>query len=194
MSTCLSAIALGANLGDPIAAFAQAVKQITALPATHLIAHSSFYQSAALGPRQADYINTAILVKTGLPALQLLQSLQAIEDNLGRRRDGVRWGPRPIDLDIITYGQSVINEPTLVIPHPEAYHRCFVLAPLVEICPQLVLPGYGVVTELLASCDSGTIKLIHNKPALVAESQPQADGDQNAQTGHEESTMADQHH
>lgn len=164
MTEWLSAIALGANLGDPISTFKQAVKQIAALPKTRIMSHSSFYRSAAQGPVQNDYINAAILIKTGLKHMQLLESLQAIEDCLGRRRNTVRWGPRLIDLDIITYGQSIVRESNLLIPHPLAHRRCFVLAPLAEIAPQLVLPGYGTVGELLPSCDSGTAAPIADRP------------------------------
>ena len=155
MSEPLSAIALGANLGDPVLSIKRAIQEIDALPSTHVKAHSSFYRSRAVGPAQANYTNAVVLIQTGLEALQLLVSLQSIEDHLGRRRSTVRWAPRPIDLDIITYGSLLINKPELIVPHPEAWHRCFVLAPLSEIDPQFVLPGHGMVGELLERCDTG---------------------------------------
>ena len=171
MAKQLSAIALGANLGKPTLTFNHALEKISALPATHIVARSSFYQSAAVGPAQDDYINAAILIRTSLHPLELLKSLQAIEDNLGRQREVERWGPRLIDLDIISYGQLAFDSSHLSIPHPHAYHRCFVLAPLAELAPQLVLPGYGIVSDLLASCDSGATRLLKTNCVLSGEPQ-----------------------
>jgi len=151
----LAAIALGANLGAPLVTLKRVVRLIARLPASQLLAESSAYRSRPLGPlMQPDYINKVVLLESCLAPLALLHSLQAIERRCGRRRgvrQGLRWGPRNIDLDIIAYGDKCITSKHLTIPHPAAHQRIFVLKPLAEIAPQLWLPGKGRVGELLAA-------------------------------------------
>ena len=150
----LAAIALGANLNAPEATIAQAIQYLKRLRATKLVACSSLYYSRPQGPSiQPDYVNMVVLVRTTLAPSVLLSCLQDIEKRLGRSRGvrpGLRWGPRTIDLDIIIYGNKVINTKRLTIPHKQAHKRSFVLHPLAEIGAQLVIPGKGTVSELLA--------------------------------------------
>ena len=151
----LAAVALGANLGSPITTLNQAARQLASLPATKLIAGSSLYRSYPLGPPiQPSYMNQVILIQTCLAPLALLHHLQDIERKFGRRqgvRQGLRWGPRNIDLDIISYANKSIRTKHLTIPHRCADKRLFVLKPLAEIAPQLTLPGKGRVSDLLAA-------------------------------------------
>ena len=163
----LAAIALGANLGSPIAALNAATKKVARLPASRLVACSSAYRSRPLGPRQQpDYINSVILIETCLAPIALLKYLQDIEQKFGRRRgvrQGLRWGPRNIDLDIIAYGNKSIRSKNLTVPHQSADKRLFVLKPLAEIAPQLSLPGKGKVCDLLAALgDDKTCQRISN--------------------------------
>ena len=148
-------IALGANLGSPIITLNRAIQKIADLPTSKLINCSSSYRSCPSGPSaQPDYINKVILVETCLAPLALLNRLQDIEQKFGRRRgvrQGLRWGPRNIDLDIISYGDKLICSKRLTIPHPLADSRLFVLKPLAEIAPQLTIPGKGKVCDLLAA-------------------------------------------
>jgi len=157
----LVAIALGANLGAPLVSLKRAGRRIAQLPASKLIAESSAYRSRPLGTvMQADYINKVVLIESCLAPLALLHSLQAIEQHCGRRRgvrQGLRWGPRNIDLDIIAYGNKRISSKALTIPHPSAAQRIFVLKPLAEIAPQLWLPGKGKVCDLLAALGDAQI-------------------------------------
>ena len=156
-----AAISLGANLGDAAACVTRALLLLGEIDHTQLHARSSLYRSVAVGPAgQPDYVNAAAVVTTTLVSLELLDALQKIEDRFGRDRRVERWGPRTLDLDIITYGAHEIAEERLTVPHPEAHHRCFVLAPLAEIAPALTLPGYGRVSTLLKRCDTGEVHRI----------------------------------
>ncbi|MDD9868724.1 MAG: 2-amino-4-hydroxy-6-hydroxymethyldihydropteridine diphosphokinase [Gammaproteobacteria bacterium] len=145
----LAAIAVGANLGRAHDNVARAMECVGALDATHLRARSSLYRSCAEGPPgQPDYINAVVLVETQLPPLALLDELQRLEQAFGRER-AERWGPRTLDLDVLTYGDEVIADRRLAVPHPRAHRRSFVLKPLAEIAPDLVVPGHGPVARLL---------------------------------------------
>jgi 2-amino-4-hydroxy-6-hydroxymethyldihydropteridine diphosphokinase len=148
-----AAIALGANLASPEAQVLGAFDEIARLPGTTLRARSSLYRTAPVGyAAQPAFINAAALVDTTLAPRALLDGLLAIERAHGRVRD-VPNGPRTLDLDIIAYGDAVLDEPGLAIPHPRAHERAFVLAPLAEIAPELRLPGHGLARECLAKCD-----------------------------------------
>lgn len=134
-------IALGSNLSNPKEQVHNAVKHIEKIPRTRVIAKSSLYKTPPLGPQnQPEYINQVICIETTLTAYALLQALLAIEIKMGRIRLE-RWGARIIDCDIILFGNEVINTPALTIPHPEMTKRSFVLFPLAEIAPHLVLPS-----------------------------------------------------
>ncbi|MBT8148713.1 MAG: 2-amino-4-hydroxy-6-hydroxymethyldihydropteridine diphosphokinase [Gammaproteobacteria bacterium] len=152
-----SYIGLGSNLDQPAQQLLQAFEQLAELPGSQLCSRSSLYRSAPLGPApQDDYINAVAELSTSLPAQQLLIELQAIERRHGRIRNR-RWTPRTLDLDILLYGQFVIDEPNLRIPHAEMFQRNFVLCPLLEIAPQLVLPDNTRLVERLAQCPAGRL-------------------------------------
>jgi 2-amino-4-hydroxy-6-hydroxymethyldihydropteridine diphosphokinase len=141
-------VGLGANLGDPSAQLRAALAGLSALPETRVSAVSSFYRSAAIGPAgQPDYCNAAAALQTGLAPLVLLDALQALEAQAGRVR-GERWGPRVLDLDLLSYGDLTFVHERLTLPHPELPRRDFVLVPLAEIAPNAALPGLGTVAAL----------------------------------------------
>lgn len=137
-------LSLGSNLGDRLQTINAAVDRINALPTTRVLKCSSAYRSPPLLPDDAPpdwyrlFLNCALVLDTQLKPLDLLAALQNIESELGRVRHA-RWGPRVIDIDILTYGQVEMTEPTLNLPHPEAATRHFVLAPLSEIAPNMQL-------------------------------------------------------
>jgi len=143
-------IGLGGNIGDPITAIRSAIKALDKLPFTTLLSTSLLYSSSPLGPvPQPDFINAVTAIRTLLAPLPLLSRLQAIERGHGRIRDGVRWGPRTLDLDLLLYGERPIAEEVLIVPHPGLCQRAFVLYPLYEIAPDLEIPGYGPLAQLL---------------------------------------------
>jgi 2-amino-4-hydroxy-6-hydroxymethyldihydropteridine diphosphokinase len=147
-------IALGSNLGEPERQVRDALGELAGLPGSSLLASSQLYRTAPVGPPgQPDYVNAVAALETRLSPRALLQELQAIERRHGRRRDGTRWGPRTLDLDILTYGDEQIDEAGLRIPHPELSHRAFVLVPLADVAPKgTPIPGVGTLAELLAGC------------------------------------------
>jgi 2-amino-4-hydroxy-6-hydroxymethyldihydropteridine diphosphokinase len=152
MAVTKAFIALGANLGDPEAQVRRAMTALTSIPETRLLAASSLYRSAPVGVgEQPEFINAVAEIETELGARALLDELLAIEARFGRRRD-FPGAPRTLDLDLLLYGNQVIAEPELVVPHPRMHERAFVLAPLVEIAPDAVVPGKGAVAALLADC------------------------------------------
>lgn len=143
-------VAFGANLGDPAAVFRFACARIDELPRTRLVARSSLYRTAPIGVgEQPDYLNAVIAIETRLAPLTLLEALLAIEIEGGRTRPFMQ-APRTLDLDLLLYGDQRIDEPELSVPHPRMHQRAFVLAPLAEIAPELVVPGHGPVATLLA--------------------------------------------
>ena len=132
-------IALGSNLDSPIQQVNKALRAIRKIPGVTLMQCSSLYESAPLGPQdQPDYINAVAKIHTSLEPHSLLDQLQSIEANQGRQRS-MRWGARTIDLDILLYGERTINSERLCIPHPGLRGRNFVIHPLYEIAPNLVL-------------------------------------------------------
>ena len=134
-------IALGSNLNTPVEQLNSALKAINALPQTQLIAVSSFYQSKPLGPQdQPDYVNAVAKIETTLESLKLLDELQRIENEQGRVRLR-RWGERTLDLDILLYGNETIQNERLTVPHYDMHNREFVIIPLAEIAPDLILPN-----------------------------------------------------
>lgn len=143
-------LGLGGNLGDPVAAFAAALSRLGADASIELKAVSSVWRTAPWGKLdQPEFRNMAVLIETSLPAEELLGLCLDIERQSGRERRE-RWGPRTLDIDILTYGGKVIDQPGLQIPHPRIAERAFVLAPLAEIAPGMRLAGHSV-PELLAT-------------------------------------------
>ncbi|HXH03734.1 MAG TPA: 2-amino-4-hydroxy-6-hydroxymethyldihydropteridine diphosphokinase [Candidatus Competibacteraceae bacterium] len=153
MSAVLAYIGLGANLEAPRRQVEAALEELAALPDSRLLARSPLYRSTPLGgpEGQPDYVNAAAAIETTLPPYALLDALQAIEQAHGRVRT-VRWGPRTLDLDLLLYGDLVQDDPRLILPHPRLHERAFVLYPLHDIAPALVVPGRGTLAELLERC------------------------------------------
>lgn len=153
-------VALGANLGDPTATLQAAIPLLGDLPETRLLATSSLYRTAPVGlAHQPDFINGVVALETTLDAGALLNALFAVEERFGRRRS-VPNAPRTLDLDLLLLGDQISDDAFVIIPHPRMHLRAFVLEPLAEIAPDLVVPGHGPVTELLARCrDQITLRL-----------------------------------
>lgn len=146
-------IGLGANLGEREQALLTAVTALRHIDAVAVRRTSSLYDSAPVGPAQPRFYNAVVEVECGLPPQRLLGILKHIERDMGRR-EGVRWGPRPIDLDILLWDGRVVAEPTLQVPHLELHRRRFALEPLVELAPHALHPVLGCsVRELLAKLD-----------------------------------------
>lgn len=146
-------IGFGSNLADPLRQITHARATLAAWPGIHELAFSSLYRSAPLGPRdQPDYLNAVAAIATTLDVHALLAVLQTIEQQHGRRRNGVRWGPRTLDLDLLLYGDTVLTTPQLTLPHPGLLQRAFVLYPLYEIAPDLEIPGHGPLATHLTHC------------------------------------------
>lgn len=128
-------VALGSNLGDRLRALRRARRSLDRLPRTRVLAASGVYESAPVGPgRQRPYLNAAVLIETALKPLSLLVELKRLEAAAGRR-PGPRWGPRPLDLDIVSFGRLRLRSPLLSLPHPLASRRPFVRAPLADLRP-----------------------------------------------------------
>jgi 2-amino-4-hydroxy-6-hydroxymethyldihydropteridine diphosphokinase len=144
-------VGLGSNLGEREALIRQALDELAALPDTALIRASSLYDTEPVGEiEQPRFLNAVAMLDTELTARQLLWNLQRIEARLGRTRTQ-RWGPRTMDLDLLLYGDLVIEEADLKLPHPELERRAFVLVPLVELDPLVVHPSSRLtVVQLLA--------------------------------------------
>ena len=147
-------VAMGSNLGDREAHILQAADDITQLPDCTSLVASAIYQSAPMGPQdQPDYLNSACSFECELTPQQLLVELKTIERQHGRTQSTLRWTARPLDLDILLFGDQQIESPELTIPHPGIASRSFVLWPLAELQPDLHLPGLGPVQELMKSCE-----------------------------------------
>lgn len=138
-------VALGSNLGERETHIRRAVEELGKLPRTKVERVSSLYDTAPIGEvEQPRFLNAVACVETELTAGELLWNLLLVEQRLGRVRAKVKkWGPRSIDLDLLFFGDSVIDEPSLKVPHPEAHLRAFVLAPLAELDPEFVHPVLG---------------------------------------------------
>ena len=151
-------IALGSNLGHSRDILAGAAGAVAGLAGVRLTALSPVYETAPVGgPAQPDYLNAVLLAAVSLPSQTLLDRLHEIEAGFDRVRL-VRWGPRTLDLDIITVGGERSDDPELTLPHPRAHERAFVLAPWHDADPGAVLPGYGPVAALLAGLDQSGIR------------------------------------
>jgi 2-amino-4-hydroxy-6-hydroxymethyldihydropteridine diphosphokinase len=144
-------VGLGANLGDRSAMLRTAVEQLRREPDVTVVAVSSVCETDPVGfVDQPRFLNAAAALDTELSARELLDRLLGIERRLGRTREGPRFGPRTIDLDLLLYGDQRLDEPDLEVPHPRLHERLFVLEPLFELDPGLVVPGRGTVSALIA--------------------------------------------
>jgi 2-amino-4-hydroxy-6-hydroxymethyldihydropteridine diphosphokinase len=149
-------VGLGTNLGDRESMLRSALEQLAEEPGVELVAVSSFRDTAPVGVvDQPRFLNAGAAVETTLSARALLDRLLGIEGRLGRTREGPRFGPRVIDLDLLLYGDDRIHEPGLEVPHPRLHERLFALEPLADLEPGLVVPGRGPLAELLAGLQSG---------------------------------------
>ncbi|HOG16473.1 MAG TPA: 2-amino-4-hydroxy-6-hydroxymethyldihydropteridine diphosphokinase [Syntrophales bacterium] len=143
--TVICYVGVGANLGDPAGNCLAAMDLLASRRDLRLVRRSSLYRSEPVGVEdQPWFVNAVAEIATGLSARELLAALLAIESGMGRIRENRRGGPRPIDLDLLLYGQEMIREEGLIVPHPELHKRRFVLAPLAEIAPYVIHPAFGV--------------------------------------------------
>jgi 2-amino-4-hydroxy-6-hydroxymethyldihydropteridine diphosphokinase len=150
-------LSLGSNTGDRLAHLQAGLDQLCGAGIA-CVAVSGVYQTAPVGgPPQDDYLNAVMLGRSCLPAREVLARCAAAEAAAGRVRT-VRWGPRPLDVDIIVFGTELSDDPTLTLPHPRAHERAFVLAPWLELAPHAVLPGSGPVAGLLQAAGTGGVK------------------------------------
>jgi len=146
-------IALGSNLGERLANLQAGIDYLAAVPGLEVTAVSPVYETAPVGgPPQPDYLNAVVLADSALTARVILGRCQAAERALGRVRTVV-WGPRTLDVDLISHGGEISEEPELTLPHPRAHERAFVLAPWHDVDPDANLAGYGPVADLLAAAD-----------------------------------------
>jgi 2-amino-4-hydroxy-6-hydroxymethyldihydropteridine diphosphokinase len=155
-------VGLGGNVGDVAGAFASAVARMDELPGTQLLRVSRRYRTPAWGmAAQPDFLNAVAMLETALPARELLDALLAIERAHGRdRASESRWGPRTLDLDLLLYGDAVIDEPGLRVPHPHLHERGFALRPLLDIAPGVSIPGHGFARDLPAAMAGDGIEAV----------------------------------
>lgn len=161
--TVTAYIGLGSNLDDPLAQIKSARMALRVVEGIREAAFSGLYRSPPMGPRnQPDYVNAVMAMETSLAPMELLRILQAIEKKHRRVRTGDRWGPRTLDLDLLLYGQEVIDLPELKVPHVGVDNRAFVLYPLREVAPALVIPGKGALAELIRHCPRDGLLRLEN--------------------------------
>lgn len=151
-------VGLGANLGDREGTIRRAVDLLAEADGVEIVAVSTLRETEPWGPiAQPAYVNGVVVLETSLGTRALLDMLLGIERELGRvRNERERWGPRAIDLDLLLYGEVVVAEPGLTVPHPHLHERRFALEPLVEVAPDAVVPGRGIAAELLRALDQGS--------------------------------------
>ena len=156
----LAYIAIGSNLASPLEQVNAAITALGEIPHSQIVARSAFYRTPPLGPQdQPDYLNAAVALETTLDADTLLDHTQRIELAQGRVRKAERWGPRSLDLDIMLFGDEVINTPRLTVPHYDMHNRGFMLWPLFEIAPEVLFPDGTPLACVLTQCGAP-------KPAL----------------------------
>lgn len=147
----LAYVGLGANLGDREGTLRRAVEGLREADGVEVLAASELHETDPVGViDQPRFLNGAVALRTELAPRELLELLLEIERGLGRVRDGERWGPRTIDLDLLVYEDVIVDEPGLRVPHPRLHERRFALEPLAELDPALEIPGRGAVSDLLA--------------------------------------------
>ncbi|MGG2077253.1 2-amino-4-hydroxy-6-hydroxymethyldihydropteridine diphosphokinase [Lelliottia nimipressuralis] len=156
----LAYIAIGSNLASPLEQVNAAVQALSEIPQSRLVQVSAFYRTPPLGPQdQPDYLNAAVVLETSLDAETLLDNTQRIELQQGRQRKAERWGPRTLDLDIMLFGDEVINTERLTVPHYDMKNRGFMLWPLWEVAPELTFPNGESLQAILQQLNA-------EKPAL----------------------------
>jgi 2-amino-4-hydroxy-6-hydroxymethyldihydropteridine diphosphokinase len=161
-------LSVGANLGDRLGTLQGCVQAIARLPDTDVLAISPVYETVPVGgPAQPDFLNAVLIIQTGLPPRDLLGAIHRIEADFGRVRSE-RFGPRTLDVDIIDYAGQVSGDPVLILPHPRAHERAFVLAPWYDIDPGAELPGRGAVAGLLTGLDRAGVRPVPGAGLQVA--------------------------
>jgi len=154
-------IGLGANLDAPRQQVRQALAELATLPETIVLKTSSEYRSAPVGySEQPEFINAVALLETGLAPERLLGELQALEARHGRQRSFPN-APRTLDLDLLLYGERIIDTDALKVPHPRMHERAFVLVPLLELAPEVAIPGHGPAARLLERCRDQKVERLH---------------------------------
>jgi 2-amino-4-hydroxy-6-hydroxymethyldihydropteridine diphosphokinase len=152
-------VGLGSNLEDPVAQVLEAVEELEMIPDSILVQRSSLYRGKPMGPAdQPDYVNAVVAMDTLLSAEDFMQALTRIEDLQGREREGEKWGPRIIDLDLLMYGKQKISTPDLTVPHPGMHERDFVIVPLSEVAGDVNIPGQGRLTKLINNCENHSLR------------------------------------
>ena len=137
-------LSIGSNLGDPVQNCCRGIEMLCAEPGIVLLGQSPFYRTQPVDYLEQDwFVNAALLIRTACSPRQLLAKTQAVQDRLGRKPDGIRFGPRTLDLDIIFYDQRVLVSPELTLPHPRMHKRRFVLQPICDIDPTVIHPVLG---------------------------------------------------
>lgn len=158
-------VGMGSNLSDPAAQLRTAMQALSSIRGVELLQSSSLYGSDPLGPPdQPRYVNAVVALGTILSPIALLDALQSIEQQHGRVRKAERWGPRTLDLDILLFGNLTIDEPRLTVPHYHMHARPFVLYPLSEIAPALILPNGDALADWLGKCPSDGLEIIAPPP------------------------------
>ncbi|MCU1678615.1 MAG: 2-amino-4-hydroxy-6-hydroxymethyldihydropteridine pyrophosphokinae [Frankiales bacterium] len=156
--TVRAVLAAGSNLGDRQATLAQGLALLAVHPQLSIVAVSPVYETDPVGgPAQDDYLNLVALADTDLAPRALLGLLHVVEAAADRERH-VRWGPRTLDLDLITYGDLISPDADLTLPHPRAHERAFVLQPWADVDEEADLPGHGRVRDLLATLDVSGVR------------------------------------
>lgn len=147
-------IAIGSNEGERLEQISKALHMLRMIDGIRVVQLASIIETDPVGgPPQVAYLNTAIELETSFPPKELLARLKLIEKRLDRKESAERWGPRPIDLDILLYDDCIIDEPDLKIPHPRMHERYFVLFPLAQLAPEMIHPTLGeTITALLDKC------------------------------------------
>jgi 2-amino-4-hydroxy-6-hydroxymethyldihydropteridine diphosphokinase len=154
-------VGIGSNLQMPARQVDEACDLLAEIPGSRLVRRSSLYRSAPFGGiEQPDFVNAVAALMTTLEPADFLAELQEIEKRQGRERDGARWGPRVLDLDLLVFGSESIDRPGMTVPHPGIAERNFVLLPLGEIAPDLVIPGLGRVADLPVNKEEPSISRI----------------------------------